>query len=71
MAAVRSSLSRIAAQARDPDPEAAWEAARAAWQLHGLALLNPDEVERKLGWIAGQEAKLIAEKCFGKRKTEK
>lgn len=67
---MRSSLGRIAAAARDPDPDQAWKAARLAWREHGLALLNPEEIEKRVGWVAAQEARNIAEKCFGKRKVE-
>lgn len=64
---LRSSLAPFAGQSREPDPDTAWRAAKRAWHEHGFALLNPDEVERRFGWVAGQEARNLAEMCFGKR----
>lgn len=69
MTRIRSSLAPHAAAMRDPDPDAAWAAAERVWQEHGFALINPDEVERRLGWIAGQEARNLAVKCFGPREV--
>ena len=67
MTRIRSSLAPFAGSMRDADPDTAWALAERVWQEHGFALLNPDEVERRLGWIAGQEARNLATKCFGKR----
>lgn len=65
MTAVRSSLARLAAGCREPDPANARKAARAAWQRDGLILINPAWL---VGWTDRKQAELLAEKLHGKRK---
>lgn len=65
---IRSPLGRFAATYQDPDPAAARRAGSAAWQAHGLILINPEWIS---GWADRKQAKLLAEKLYGKRKDAK
>jgi hypothetical protein len=64
----RSSLSSAAAGCREPDQDRAWRIAGEAWREQGILVINPDEVEKRRGWIAGQEARNLGVKLFGERK---
>jgi hypothetical protein len=67
---MRSSLAHLAPMAREIQPDQAWNAASQAWHRDGLILLNPDEIEKRVGWVAARDARNLAELCFGKRKAE-
>lgn len=62
---IRSPLGRFASLGHEPDPAAARRAAYAAWQEHGLILINPDWLN---GWADRKQAEILAEKLYGKRK---
>lgn len=61
---LRSSLGPLAPFGREPDPAAARAAARQAWQLHGLILINPDWLP---SWTDRKQAELLAETLHGRR----
>jgi hypothetical protein len=65
---VRSSLAGVAASCREPDPRAARKAARDAWHDGGLILINPEWLP---SWTDRKQAELLAEKLFGKRRTDR
>ncbi len=64
---VRSSLAGVAASCREPDPRAARRAAHDAWHATGIVLINPEWLP---GWADQKQAEILAEKLFGKRRTE-
>jgi hypothetical protein len=64
MSGLGSSLGRFAHLNHEPDPEAAFRAARAAWHHTGLILINPEWLT---SWTDRAEAELLGEKLFGKR----
>lgn len=61
---LRSSLGRLTAASREPDPAMAKRAARAAWHEHGIILIRADWFQ---SWTDGKQAEILAEKLFGKR----
>lgn len=65
MTGLRSTLAPYAHLSREPDPHAAREAARQAWQNAGLILINP----AWLGEWDRQQALILAEKLHGKRRV--
>jgi hypothetical protein len=68
MTKVRSSLSNLKPVWRDPDPEAAFKRCKEAWHATGIVCLNPDEIEKTLGWARAQEARNLGEALYGKRR---
>ena len=67
---MRSSLAPHAASMREIQPDQAWSAAARAWHDQGLILLNPTEVENRVGWVAARDARNLAEMCFGPRRND-
>ncbi|WP_159981898.1 MULTISPECIES: hypothetical protein [unclassified Novosphingobium] len=65
---IRSPLGRFATLGHEPDPAAARRAGYAAWQEHGLILINPEWLK---GWADRKQAELLAEQLYGKRKDAK
>jgi hypothetical protein len=63
----RSSLTRYAPLMRDADPDAPLQMAKKAWHESGIVILFPDQIEKTQGWAAGQEARNLAARCYGKR----
>jgi hypothetical protein len=64
---IRTSLSAFAESMRDPDPDGAWKLAQSLWNEAGIVVLVPSDVERKRGWLAAKQTRVLAENCFGKR----
>lgn len=62
---MNSPLARYASVNHEPDPAAARRAARAAWQDHGLILINLSWLQ---SWADRKQAEMLAEKLHGKRK---
>jgi hypothetical protein len=54
---------------REPDPDGAWKFMAEKWHREGVVVLIPDEIERRKGWALAQNARNVAEECFGKRKV--
>ena len=61
----QSTLAPFAHLMREPHNEHARAAARAAWQTHGLILINPSWLT---SWVERQQITNIADKLHGKRK---
>jgi len=70
MTDLRSSLAPFAPSMRDIQPDQGWDAARRAWHDEGLILLNPAELESRVGWVAARMARNLAEQAYGKRKDQ-
>jgi hypothetical protein len=62
---MRSPLAPYASAGHEPDPAQARRAAAKAWHEDGILLCRPDWFH---GWADRQQATLLAEKLFGKRR---
>jgi len=62
-----SPLSRFASLGQEPQDANARKAARDAWHMHGLVLINPTWLS---GWADRKQLEILAEKMFGKRKAK-
>ncbi|WP_334656746.1 hypothetical protein [Sphingomonas panaciterrae] len=65
MSRLGSPLGRFARLNHEPDPDAAFHAARSAWLNTGIVLINPEWLT---SWTDRAQAELLAEKLYGKRK---
>lgn len=64
MTQLRSSLAAHAGSMREPDPANARRAAREAWHVSGLVLINPEWLT---GWVDRQQLINLADKVHGQR----
>ncbi len=62
----RTSLTAFAASMRDPDPKGARNAAKQAWQEHGIVVLMPEQL-RAMGGLERQLVEALAVKQYGQR----
>lgn len=62
----RTSLTRWAPLMREPDPVLARELGEQAFHRDGVVCIPLAEMERRCGWLAAKQLRLLGEQYYGK-----